>query len=88
MSRLSRFFLLLAGAGALIAALRHLNRSQHESQQPFFADAYTPPAPARPVVADTPVVAAEPAVVVVEPAVEAVAEVEVVAAEPVAEGPS
>ena len=54
MSRLFRFFLLLAGAGALIAVLRHLNRSQHESQQPFFADAYTPPAPARPVVRTRP----------------------------------
>ena len=53
MSRLFRFFLLLAGAGALIAVARHLSR-QREPQQPFFADAYTPPTPVRPPTAPSP----------------------------------
>ena len=48
MSRLVRFILLLAGAGALVAVARHLSRRHTEEAKPFFADAYVPPAPRRP----------------------------------------
>ena len=48
MSRLFRFLLLLAGAGALVAAVRHISRRNREQQQPFFADAY-PAARPRPL---------------------------------------
>ena len=52
-----RFILLLAGAGAAVAILRHLTRQRAEEAKPFFADSYVPPAPAP--VAQEPVV--EPA---------------------------
>ena len=49
MSRLFRFLLLLAGAGALVAAVRHISRRNREQQQPFFADASRArPCPSRP----------------------------------------
>jgi len=89
MSRLFRFLLLLAGAGALIAAARHLSRRSREQQQPFFADAHTAPAPTpafvapepiaeavvvqEPVVAEEPIVAPEPSYAA-EPVIEPVAE--------------
>ena len=45
MSRLFRFLLLLAGAGALVAVVRHISRRDAEPQ-PFFADtAYRRPPP-------------------------------------------
>ena len=47
MSRLFRFLLLLAGAGALVAVVRHMSRRTREPPQPFFADAHRAPAPAR-----------------------------------------
>ena len=69
MSRLFRFLLLLAGAGALVAVVRHISRRSAE-QQPFFADGYQAPAPfvtPEPVVTEAvvvpePVVAEEPVV--------------------------
>src|SRR3954453_10488064 len=66
MSRLVRFILLLAGAGAAVAVARHLTRRHAEEAKPFFADSYVPPTPAP--VAQEPVVEAAP--VVEEPAAE------------------
>ena len=63
MSRLFKFVLVLAGAGAAVAILRHLTRQRAEEAKPFFADAYVPPVPAPPeaVVVPTPEPVVEPA---------------------------
>src|SRR3954453_8528257 len=85
MSRLVRFILLLAGAGAAVAVARHLTRRHAEEAKPFFADSYVPPTPAP--VAQEPVVEAAP--VVEEPAVEEpVAEQSYVEAAPIVAQPT
>src|SRR3954468_1661759 len=79
MSRLVRFILLLAGAGAAVAVARHLTRRHAEEAKPFFADSYVPPTPAP--VAQEPV--AEPA-----PVEEPVAEQSYVEAAPIVVQPT